>query len=673
MRLYIVSIICLFWGMLASAQSPDTSKVYFGELPVQLDVFTFSDSNNHLSDKLKLNNQPGIDQVMQMIPELSLVKKGAYAFVPAINGFHTERLTVTIDGMRIFGACTDKMDPVTSYVETGNLRKMEVSCHTSGSSNGTSLGGNLNMALSDPKIGGNKKVYGETRLGYQSVSNGFNTSAAVGYSGKKFGLRTSIGHRKHESYNSGGGSVVPFTQFTKTNFSISSKYKLTRNTLVDAQYILDNAQDVGYPGLPMDVSFAQAQIYSFTISQYNPINGISKLRWKVYGNNVSHLMDDTKRPSNEVAMHMDMPGWSDTYGSFMTLENDQNGKHSYFFKIDFFQNFRKADMIMYPQNEAPMFMLTWPEVLNRNWGVFVSDNWKIDSKNELQISGRTEWVSHQIQSKFGQKQISVFNKVGDSVYTFMPFGLNVQLVHNFNTHIQLSGGSGYAVRSPNLSEMFGFYLFNKEDGYDYIGDPYLKTEKATKFHLDLSIQERLWNAKAGLFAYSIEDYIYGSFDDMIPPMTIRAKGSKRYVNLERAYQYGMVFQFGYKLTSFLEIESQGNYTIAEQANGANLPQIAPFTYTNNVSYERKNWLIGFQIVGASSQNRIDTTWGEDKTPSWAILNFNGGKQVELTEGIGLTFTVSIENIFDQYYWAHLDWNNIPRYGRSFNFNMGLRF
>lgn len=659
--------------MLGLAQSPDSNIFHFSEFPVQLDVFTLADSSNQLSSKLKLNNQPGIDQLMQSMPELSLVKKGAYAFVPSINGFHSERLTVTLDGMRIFGACTDKMDPVTSYVETSNLKKMEINSQASSSANGSNIGGNLNMALSHPKLGAEKKVHGATRLGYQSISNGFNTSLTLGYSGKKLGVRTSFGNRKHMSYKSGGGTPVPNTQFTKSNFAISSKYKLTNNTLVDAQYILDYAEDIGYAGLPMDVNYAKAQIYSITLSQYNLAKGISKMRWKVYGNNVNHVMDDTKRPSSEIPMHMDMPGWSDTYGSFLTLENERDRPHNYYFKVDFFQNFRKADMIMYPPNEAPMFMLTWPEVMNRNWGVFVSDNWKIDSKNELQISGRTEWVSHQIQSKFGQKQISVFNKVGDSVYTFMPFGLNVQLVHNFNTHIQLSGGSGYAVRSPNLSEMFGFYLFNKEDGYDYIGDPYLKTEKATKFHLDLSIQERLWNAKAGLFAYSIEDYIYGSFDDMIPPMTIGAKGSKRYVNLERAYQYGMVFQFGYKLTSFLEIESQGNYTIAEQANGANLPQIAPFTYTNNVSYERKNWLIGFQIVGASSQNRIDTTWGEDKTPSWAILNFNGGKQVELTEGIGLTFTVSIENIFDQYYWAHLDWNNIPRYGRSFNFNMGLRF
>ena len=44
-----------------------------------------------------------------------MVKRGSYAWEPLINGMATERTVITIDGMRIFGACTDKMDPITSY------------------------------------------------------------------------------------------------------------------------------------------------------------------------------------------------------------------------------------------------------------------------------------------------------------------------------------------------------------------------------------------------------------------------------------------------------------------------------------------------------------------------------------------------------------------------------
>ena len=62
-----------------------------------------------------------LDEFLQKSTKVDLIKRGAYAWEPIINGMATERTVVTIDGMRIFGACTDKMDPVTSYVEVSNL------------------------------------------------------------------------------------------------------------------------------------------------------------------------------------------------------------------------------------------------------------------------------------------------------------------------------------------------------------------------------------------------------------------------------------------------------------------------------------------------------------------------------------------------------------------------
>ena len=656
------------------AQAPDSGKYVFSEIPLELDVFTFSDSTGGQIAKTNgLNKQPGIDEVMETMPQLSVVKKGAYAFVPSINAFHSNRLTVTIDGMRIFGACTDKMDPVTSYVETANLKSMDVNCHAGGASNGTSTGGNLNLALNDAKLGSESKVYGEARLGYQSVSNGINFNSGVGYRGEKFGIRAGFSQRKHDSYYAGGDVYIPYSQFNKNNYSISSKLKINQNTLIDAQYILDDAWDVGYPSLPMDVSKARAQIYSLTLSQYNLAKGIAKLKWKLYGNNVSHVMDDTKRAQEDVPIHMDMPGWSDTYGTYVTLENSSTSRHHYLVKLDYFQNFRKADMIMYPQGEAPMFMLTWPEIMNRNIGAYASDKWKINDNNTFEINGRTEWVTQEMLSLFGQKQISVFNKKGDSTYTFLPF--EVGLNHNlkWTKSLTIAGGVSYGARAPGTSEMFGFYLFNKEDGYDYIGDPYLKMEKAFKSNINVDFLQSKWDMRVELFAYSIEDYIYGQFAANIPPMTVGARGSKEYVNLERVYHYGASTTFTYRLLENWGLESQWKMAHAQQENGLYLPQIPPVSYRNKLTFEKMFWYADAQVVGAFAQTKIDPTWGEDKTPSWAILNFNFGRKVKLNKKLDLNLSAAIENVFDQYYWAHLDWGNIPRYGRNFSFNMGLVF
>ncbi|MFJ1425576.1 hypothetical protein ACILD6_04660 [Capnocytophaga canimorsus] len=82
------------------------------------------DSVIHLSEviiKALKENLPeqkishSVEDYLQSSQNVNLIRRGAYAFEPVLNNMFSERSVVTIDGMRIFGACTDKMDPVTSY------------------------------------------------------------------------------------------------------------------------------------------------------------------------------------------------------------------------------------------------------------------------------------------------------------------------------------------------------------------------------------------------------------------------------------------------------------------------------------------------------------------------------------------------------------------------------
>src|SRR5690606_25553910 len=56
-----------------------------------------------------------VDEFLASSDHISFVKRGAYAWEPLLNNMSMERSTITIDGMHVFGACTDKMDPITSY------------------------------------------------------------------------------------------------------------------------------------------------------------------------------------------------------------------------------------------------------------------------------------------------------------------------------------------------------------------------------------------------------------------------------------------------------------------------------------------------------------------------------------------------------------------------------
>ena len=58
------------------------------------------------------------------------------------NGNQSEPWLPSTD-MRIFGACTDKMDPVTSYVEVSNLSEATISSGQQGSCHGSTIGGSI--------------------------------------------------------------------------------------------------------------------------------------------------------------------------------------------------------------------------------------------------------------------------------------------------------------------------------------------------------------------------------------------------------------------------------------------------------------------------------------------------------------------------------------------------
>src|SRR5690625_4173376 len=89
-------------------------------------------------DDLKLENKSlgSIDNYLEKSSAVNMIKRGAYAWEPMLQGMSSERSVLTIDGMRIYGACTDKMDPITSYVEITNLSKVNIQNAQAGSEHG---------------------------------------------------------------------------------------------------------------------------------------------------------------------------------------------------------------------------------------------------------------------------------------------------------------------------------------------------------------------------------------------------------------------------------------------------------------------------------------------------------------------------------------------------------
>src|SRR5690606_336005 len=99
------------------------------------DIHTDSDTTKTLAEvsvtatakrkiETELKMAVSVDEFLASTDHISFINRGAFAWEPLLNSMSTERSTVTIDGMHVFGACTDKMDPITSYVESKDRKSV---------------------------------------------------------------------------------------------------------------------------------------------------------------------------------------------------------------------------------------------------------------------------------------------------------------------------------------------------------------------------------------------------------------------------------------------------------------------------------------------------------------------------------------------------------------------
>lgn len=600
-----------------------------------------------------------IDDYLEKSHKVNMVKRGAYAWEPMVNSMTSERLSVTIDGMRIFSACTDKMDPITSYVDVSNLLQATVASGQEGAEHGATIGGGIDLKL---------EKSGFEDQGWQTqLESGFETNnsqrilgAEINYSNSSRYVDADIIYRKAENYTAGGGEEVAFSQFQKYNLSLNGGIKLNEDESLSGSIIYDEAKNVGYPALPMDVSLARGIISSAEYKNQKLL-GLDDFKSKIYFNTITHIMDDSQRP--DVPIRMDMPGWSDTYG-FLNEAKFNTGGHAFLFKWDGFYNKSLAEMTMYPNNpnEAPMFMLTWPDVRTLNTGLFLEDNLKL-KKGQLKFSTRVSFQRNRVADEFGLNSLRIFypNMEASQTRFLKSFALKY---HRSNGDFELTTGVSFGDRAPSVSEGFGFYLFNSFDNHDYIGNPDMQNEQSYEVNGKLVWKkDKVTIALSGNY-FHMPNYIIGEIAQELSTMTIGAAGVKIYTNLDHATQYNATLMSRWRITPFLSCNGSLSYHRGFDNDKRNLPFISPLAYNASLEYAQKSFTAAFQMSGAGNQVNFNPEFGEDRTAAYTVFSLNAGKNFKLGDNDLIYAKVGIENLFDTWYSTFTDWANIPRMGRN---------
>lgn len=615
-----------------------------------------------------------IDEHLRELNGVGLVRRGAYAWEPLVNSMQTERLSTTIDGMKIFPACTDRMDPVTSYVESGNLQSISLNSGLYGNPQSTgNIGGSLDFKLRKTGFD-NDPFHLNTNIGHEWNGHLQVYGADAACSSHRFYSNFGAFYRHAGSYKAGDGKNIANSQFRKVNVFANLGYRLAGNHVLEGTIIYDRASDVGYPALNMDVKKAEGFITSLSYTRLfdrsaQPL--LSSWETKAYYNHITHIMDDSHRP--DVEIRMDMPGKSRTAGLYSLLRASTR-HHDAALNYDMYYNRQFADMTMYPGG-APMYMVTWPDVGTLNTGLALYDVITLPHQQSVNVSGKISWQTQKLNSKQGYHALKVFfPNMKDSYYQ-----VTGRLAASYAWQPgswRLSAGAGWGSRAPTVTEAYGYYLNNTFDLYDYIGNPHLKNESAWELNAALghvlkdARGRQVFDIGVNANAFFFHNYIIGHFDVRLSPMTIGAQGVKVYGNQNHVRIVNVNLTTRWQVLSWLTWNGKAGYSLGKDTNGENLPFISPFSYNTSVGFSYKKFQGQVGVVGNAAHSHYGSVYGESRTPAYTIVNLNS----QYAFAIGkkqLAVRIGVENLLDRYYTTYSDWNGIPQKGRNVYANLAL--
>ncbi len=613
------------------------------------------------------------DKVMEHIPGIQMIKRGNYAWEPTIRSLNAGQINVTIDGMHIFGACTDRMDPVSSYIEPNNLKSISLNLSPDYGNYGGSIGGGIDFKLREAGFSETPTFRGTLASSFETNGAGVQTLGSLEYLGPRLAVQANALFRQTANYRAAKRQEVLFSQYSKWNAALSAAYRLTESHDLQLSYIQDEGRDIGYPALTMDVAFANAKIASLTHHYHSSPHhgelghsprGLVHWRNKIYTNFIDHAMDDTKRPAEQVPMHMDMPGQSRTSGFFSEARFLLPLDHILDLRLSGYQNQLSADMTMYPSAGTSMYMFTIPDAERNHLSLDLSDRISFGNRLHLSVNTTLTYSGSRLFSEAGRAQLSGMLNGEDPDRVDLLWNLNLRAGYRLSSDWNLSAYLGRTSRSASLQEYYAFYIFNRLDGYDYLGSHRLNQEKAFNSNLAINFQQGPLQAEANAFAYFFTDYIAGRILPEYSVMTIGANGVKQYQNIGNARLIGGELSIGIRIDENLRFRSSNTYTRGTDQDGYALPLISPFQTVNTLYWSLSGYHLDAEFQYDAPQQHVSLqAYGELPTPEVALLHIGGRKSFQIGHTL-LTASIRIENVMDRQYYRHQDLMKIARPGRN---------
>ncbi len=603
--------------------------------------------SNEAIEEIDSRNAVDGGDLLKNINGVNVIRRGGHGLEAVIRGQSDQRLNTFLDGAMVYGACSAKMDPASTYANVNNYDSVTVIKGTqsvlfgAGGPGGIVSFKRVTNPVSKPefKIGQN----------FDSNAGSYTTSGNVVFplSSNSY-IRLNGSSSNSGNYETGAG-IKPLTEYSTTDYSAIMGTVLSDGSKLELNYTNNRQDKVGYPGLKMDIVYSYTDMYTLKYHRVSPLWMFTTMNIDLFNTDIDHLMDNVILRGNSGNGVMTTPTASDTYGGRIIGTIGTNIRAG----VDYEHNTKDAEQNMIMSGMNVFMTYLWPGVETEKLGLFFEKD-----TNNVSFGLRYDQVEVDPTRAAADPGSGMMQKTANEVYTADYSGTIVATKREFDNlsgfvrfKKNLNHGESYInlsinERAPDATELF-HAKNNSTAMMRHVGNPNLSSE--THMTIEVGYEGMLMgnHINGSVYYNEVNDYITTHRKDD------SAMKARLYKNVD-ATLYGYEIT-AHRIISGIDTTLSLNYTRGEDdTQNRPLPQIMPLAgdLTFEINSAKTNY--GLRINFADTQDKFDSkVLDVGETPGYTTYDIFAG--FEPTPNF--RFTIGMSNITDKRYATHLNATN----------------
>ncbi|WP_164981631.1 TonB-dependent receptor [Silvibacterium dinghuense] len=658
----------------------------------QVNVISGPASDGMSARQMREGSARDLGEAATAIAGVQRARKAAIANDIAIRGLFHNNIATTIDGTRLYGACTFQMDPAEYHVDLAEVDHVDVVKGPFDVTTQGELGGFVKIVTRTPDAQG--------FLLHSNVSTGsygyYNPSVTAELGGKDTDWLAGYSYRTSQFYKDGDGSLVSELGGYRDGYADLQAFRTqsawsklafhpAANQHGEISYTRQQSGDLLYPYLTMDGVYDDADRFAARYDYFRSQGWLRGLHGLAYADKANHLMDDHLRESaGTMPFSMSEHVVSFTDGARMDADLAQGFTAGY----EFYHRYWNSNGVMRMSSMGmtmPTDEVELPGVTEDVNGAYVAYRHAFGTRWLLTSGARFD---HDFTNASAADAASFETYYGAVALTAHDAGAsgNAMVSWQATPDVAVFTGVGSNIRFPDPQERFYASSFSMSMSMEdaWVGNPLLRHPRDTEFDLGVRTKTRRFAFTPQVFFSKLDNDVtlHVAMPQQMDMSTMSSMNAETYGNVQ-AYLWGAEANGSAPLGTNLMLN--GSYTVTRgtkvpqpdnHIESSNLFQVPPVRATLNLTYERKGWYAeaGAEVTGR--QDHVDTDENEQTTAGFSVFHLKGGYH-----GRSFDAEAGVNNLLSREYSEFLSYARdpltngvrLPEPGRNFFVNVAYRF